>query len=206
MTMSSLLADLPAKTYAPPVRVDEFTVLDATRAEFDRLPESTRAEFDHGTVYMSPAPLLRHQDVVLNLARALAAYAEENGGYVGVAPMDVYLSPTRTAQPDVLYLAPDRLDRIGERGIDGAPTLVAEVLSDSTKGHDLRRKRGWYAEAGVTEYWVLDPEARSVEVLALTDTGYQTAATAVAGGAVPTAALDGFRADVDALFHRPAFG
>ena len=207
MTMSSILADLPPPvTIAPPVRVDEFTVLDASREEFDRLPESTRAEFDAGTVYMSPSPLLRHQDVVQNLYAALRTYSEANGGYVGVAPMDVYLSPTRTAQPDVLYLAPDRLDRITERGIDGGPTLVAEVLSDSTRGHDLRRKRGWYAEAGVAEYWVLDPEARSVEVLALTDGGYRTAATAGAGGAVASAALGEFEPGVDALFRRPAFG
>ena len=214
MTMSSILADLPPPvTIAPPVRVDAFTVVEATREEFDRLPESTRAEFDHGTVYMSPAPLLRHQDVVQNLYRALFAYAEAHGGYVGVAPIDVFLGPARVAQPDVLYLAPDRLDRIGERGVNGAPTFVAEVLSDSTKGHDLRRKRGWYAEAGVTEYWILDPAARSAEVLALTKPapaqagdGYRTATTAEAGGAVPSAALAGFGPDVDALFRRPAFG
>ena len=214
MTMSSILADLPPPvTIAPPVRVDEFTVLDASREEFDRLPESTRAEFDAGTVYVSPSLLLRHQDVVQNLYAALRTYSEANGGYVGVAPMDVYLSPTRTAQPDVLYLAPDRLDRITERGIDGGPTLVAEVLSDSTRGHDLRRKRGWYAEAGVAEYWVLDPEVRSVEVLALTEParaqtggGYRTAATATAGGVVSSAALGEFELGVDALFRRPAFG
>ena len=112
MTMSSLLADLPAETYAPPVRVDEFTVLEASRAEFDRLPESTRAEFDHGTVYMSPAPLLRHQDVVLNLARALAAYAEENGGYVGVAP------DGRVPEPDADRPARRPLPRAGPSGPD----------------------------------------------------------------------------------------
>ena len=207
MTMSSILAGLPPPvTIAPPVRVDEFTVLEASREEFDRLPESTRAEFDAGTVYMSPAPLLRHQDVVQNLYRVLFAYAEAHGGYVGVAPIDVYLSPTRTAQPDVLYLAPDRLDRITERGIDGAPTLVAEVLSDSTKGHDLRRKRAWYAEAGVLDYWLLDPEAKTVEVLALTDAGYRTAATAGGAETVGSPSLPGFEAEAAALFHHPAFG
>lgn len=205
--MSSILADLPPPvTIAPPVRVGEFTVVEASRAEFDLLPESTRAEFDHGTVYMSPAPLPHHQDVVLDVARALSAYAESRGEYVGVAPYDVLLGPERAVQPDVFYLAPDQLDIIGERAVEGAPTLIAEVLSESARGHDLRRKRGWYAEAGVLEYWLLDPEARSVEVLALTDDGYRTATTAEAGGAVASAALHGFRPEATALFERPAFG
>ena len=92
MTMSSILAGLPPPvTIAPPVRVDAFTVVEASRAAFD-----------HGTVYMSPAPLLRHQDVVQNLYRALFAYSESHGGYAGVAPIDVFLGPDRVAQPDVL--------------------------------------------------------------------------------------------------------
>ena len=88
--------------------------------------------------------------------------------------------------------------------------MDVEILRhNSTKRHDLRRKRGWYAEAGVAEYWIMDPAARSVEVLvppapAQAGGGYQTDATA--GGAVASAALAGFEPGVDALFHRPAFG
>ena len=202
----SPLADLPPPvTLAPPVRVEAFTVIDAPREVYDRLPEGTRAEFIDGRIYMSPAPLPRHQDVVQNLYRVLFAYAEAHGGYVGVAPYDVAVAPTRNLQPDVFYLAPDQLDLIGEKNIEGAPTLVAEVLSTSTTSHDLRLKRTLYAEASVAEYWILDPAERTVEILALTNDGYRTAAEAGRGEEIASAALPGFRADVDEVFRRAAF-
>jgi Uma2 family endonuclease len=79
-------------------------------------------------------------------------------------------------QPDVFYIATDRLAIISERGIEGAPTLVVEVLSPSTAHLDRDRKMKLYAEHGVPYYWIVDPESRSVEAYALIGAAYALAA------------------------------
>jgi Uma2 family endonuclease len=78
-------------------------------------------------------------------------------------------------QPDVFYIAADRLAIISERGIEGAPTLVVEVLSPSTAHLDRGRKMTLYAEHGVPYYWIVDPESRSIEAYALTGATYAPA-------------------------------
>jgi Uma2 family endonuclease len=78
-------------------------------------------------------------------------------------------------QPDVFYIAADRLTIISERGIEGAPTLVVEVLSPSTAHLDRGRKMTLYAEHGVPYYWIVDPESRSVEAYTLTGAVYALA-------------------------------
>ena len=161
MPMSQVLLD-------EPIRVDVFTQYAATFGNFMVLPEGTRAEYIDGIIYMSPAPRPRHQDVVQNLYASLRAYAVEHGGYAAVAPFDVFLEPERAVQPDVFYLSAERRDRISERGIEGAPTLVAEVLSPSTAQHDLIRKPRVYEEADVLEYWILDPKDQAVQVWSMT--------------------------------------
>ena len=75
-------------------------------------------------------------------------------------------------QPDVLYIATDRLSIISERAIEGAPTLVVEVLLPSTAHLDRGRKMTLYAEHGVPYYWIADPESRSVEAYALAEGEY----------------------------------
>ena len=175
----------------------------ATFAAFLALPESTPAQYFDGQIHMSPAPRLSHQDVVQNLYRALFAYAAEHGGYAAVAPVDVFLEERLVVQPDVLYVAEERRDLLDERGVLGAPTLVAEVLSPSTAHHDLVRKRRAYEEAGVAEYWILDRDERAVEVLAATDAGLRTAARAYDRGRVASQALPGFEVEIAELFARP---
>jgi Uma2 family endonuclease len=78
-------------------------------------------------------------------------------------------------QPDILYIATDRLSIISERAIEGAPTLVVEVLSPSTAHLDRDRKMKLYAEHGVSYYWIVDPESRSVEAYALAGGEYALA-------------------------------
>jgi Uma2 family endonuclease len=180
-----------------------FTESAATFSDFMALPEGTRAEYIDGIVYMSPAPKPRHQDVVQNLYAALRTYASEHGGYAAVAPFDVFLEPERAVQPDVFFLSADRRDRISERGIEGAPTLVAEVLSPSTAQHDLIRKLRVYEEAGVSEYWVLDPEDQAAQVWTQTERTLELAARIYETGLVASVALDGFEVDAADLFARP---
>ena len=103
-----------------------------------------------------------------------------------VAPTDCILSNVTVVQPDVLYIAADRLAIISDRGIEGAPTLVVEVLSPSTAHLDRDRKMKLYAEHGVPFYWIVDPESRSVEAYTLTGTAYALAGRVIGEtGALP---------------------
>ena len=197
---------MPAPVLDAPVRVDALTTYPASFEAFMALPEGTLAEYVDGTVYMSPAPRPRHQDVVQNLYRALFAYASEHGGYAGLAPFDVFLEAERAVQPDVFYLSADRRDRISERGIEGAPTLVAEVLSPSTAYLDVSVKRRAYEEAELGEYWVIDPGEQSVMVLTRERpglAGLSRTAYVYESGRVASAALNGFEVEAAVLFARP---
>jgi Uma2 family endonuclease len=135
-----------------------------TNAEYFALPETNlRIELLDGKVVMSPSPLAIHQRIVVALVQAFSVYARRHGGEVLVAPMDVELSDGRVFQPDVLYVAPDGIASVTDH-VYGPPDVVVEVLSPGTRYYDLEDKRPRYAEAGVREYWAVDPGARTVTV------------------------------------------
>ena len=70
-------------------------------------------------------------------------------------------------QPDIVVMLPGWSGSLPLRGVEGPPDLLVEVLSPSNRDHDLRLKRALYGRAGVREYWLVDPEARTIEILAL---------------------------------------
>ena len=180
---------------------------DRTYADFAALPEGTLAELFDGLLIMSPAPNVFHQIIAHRLSRWLGNYAEEHhAGLVLEAPIDVRLSPETVLQPDVVFVATDRLGILAQQEVEGAPDLVVEVLSPSTGAYDLTQKRRLYEEAGVREYWIVDPAEKTIEVLALTDDGYRTATRARAAGLVRSVLLDGFGLDLEPLFTWPGTG
>ncbi len=135
-----------------------------------------RYEVVDGVLYMSPSPKEIHQDAVLWLAYYLIPRIRVAGlGRVYLAPFDVELMPDTVVQPDVMVVLNARLDRITSSHIKGAPDLVIEVLSPGTALYDRSEKQNAYAHAGVTEYWLADPEARAIEVLFLEGETYQSA-------------------------------
>ncbi|MDW8030550.1 MAG: Uma2 family endonuclease [Candidatus Bipolaricaulota bacterium] len=81
----------------------------------------------------------------------------------------------RVVQPDIFLVAKDRLQIIREEEVRGAPDLVIEVLSPSTVEKDRLFKRRLYAKYGVREYWLVDPQTHTIEVLTLTEQGYERA-------------------------------
>jgi Putative restriction endonuclease len=95
-----------------------------------------RRELLSGQPFVSPAPTLLHQDVVLQVGRALAAYAEENGGNAFVAPLDVVLTETDVVEPDVIYVAQERRAIMQERAIFGVPNFIVEVVSPGSSEID----------------------------------------------------------------------
>jgi Uma2 family endonuclease len=128
--------------------------------------DGKRYEIVDGEVHVTPAPLFRHQDIVLFVARKVADHLDRHGGgRVFIAPADVILSPTDVVQPDVLFVAGADIHRITPANLQGPPTLAVEVLSDPR--HDRVRKRRLYAHFGVPEYWLVDPDGERVEVYRL---------------------------------------
>lgn len=131
-----------------------------------RMPEDgVRREILGGELVVTPSPSGPHQDAAGAIFAALKAYADRVGGWAYLGPRDVCLGLHDVLVPDVLYIAPERLAIIQERALVGAPTIAVEVLSHSTERSDRTRKRTLYARYGVEEYWLVDPDARSVERL-----------------------------------------
>lgn len=124
--------------------------------------DGLRRELLGGELYVGPAPSPVHQDTVGEIFGALRAYAKQHGGKAYTSPIDVVFSQTVAAQPDVIYLGPDRLSLIGAKYIQGAPSLIVEVLSPSSSDVDPGRKLETYAQHGVPEYWIVDPAKRTI--------------------------------------------
>ncbi len=137
-----------------------------TYEDYALIPDDgKRHEIIDGEEIVSPSPITKHQRVVGELYFLLKQHVREHGlGEVFVAPYDVVLSEHDIVQPDVLFVADAHLDIVDEKNLKGAPDLVCEVLSESTRRTDLLRKRELYERAGVAEYWVLDPAIDQVQV------------------------------------------
>ena len=148
-----------------------------TYSDYAALPDDGRRyELHQGEVSVTPAPGLKHQRAVIALGSRLYDHVRARGlGEVLMAPTDCILSNVTVVQPDILYVATDRQAIASERGFEGPPTLVVEVLSPSTAHLDRDRKMKLYAEHGVPYYWIVDPESHSVEAYTLTGAAYALA-------------------------------
>jgi Uma2 family endonuclease len=144
--------------------------------DYLQLPEDKRYEILDGELHVVPAPSTKHQRVSLNLEVALHQYAKiKTSGEVYHAPCDVLLSEENVVQPDILFVRKERLGIIGEGNIRGAPDLVIEILSPSTRTKDLEIKRKIYHGFGVKEYWIVDLDDATAEVLICSESGYVSA-------------------------------
>jgi Uma2 family endonuclease len=135
-------------------------------------PEGTRYQLLDGEMILAPSPITRHQRTLFRLAQAISEFVVAHDlGEVFVAPYDVVFSRHDVAQPDVLFISNERSSIITDANIQGAPDLVVEVLSPGTARYDQGYKRTLYGRFGVREYWLVDPEADTVEVLTTSDRG-----------------------------------
>lgn len=165
------------------------------------LPPETRAELIEGDIFMSPTPNLRHQRIVANLYRHLDAHVRSRRlGEVFLSPIDVILAPDAVAEPDVVFVSSARRS-ILRQWIEGAPDLAVEVLSPSTNVRDRVVKRDLYARHGVPEYWIVDPDARTVEVLKLAGGAYALHAVFEPGDTIASPVLPDLRLAVEAVLE-----
>lgn len=192
-----------AKARPWPPRQGEWTYED-----YARLPnDQWRYEIIKGELRMAPAPRTRHQEVGFNLKLSLGQFVQANQlGKVYDAPIDVILSDNLTdtdlaapVQPDILFIAQDRLDIVQDKFIAGAPDLIIEILSPSNWLDDRRDKFMVYEAAGVREYWIVDPDHCSVEVFVLHNGQYTQVGRYAPGDTIHSDVVAGFAIAVAAF-------
>ncbi len=163
--------------------------------------DDERYELLDGELFIPPAPSIAHQHVAMKLGTRLDSYVEEaNLGVVFSAPTDVVLTQTDVVQPDLIFISSERAGIVTTANIQGAPDLIVEIRSDSTAERDETLKRQLYEECSVQEYWLVDPETRTITVLLLGEDGYAEAATYTEGHTLTSPMLEGFAADLDEIF------
>ena len=143
-----------------------------TWAEYARLPSEggRRNEVIDGALVVTPAPALRHQRVATDLVTHLNAFVKAHDlGEVFAGPVDVLFGEGDYLQPDIVFVGRARAHLLSDRGVEGPPDLVVEIASPSTAERDRGIKLDRYRLFGVAEYWVVDPDAGTVEVWKLAE-------------------------------------
>ncbi len=136
-----------------------------TYDDYVLLPEDQRCELIEGEFVMTPAPFTRHQIVSQRLEYELMRQVARRAlGQMLHAPTDVVLSRHTVVQPDILVVVREHTGIIEKAYVRAAPDLVVEILSTGDPGRDRKIKRKLYFKYGVREYWIVDPDACTVEV------------------------------------------
>ena len=140
-----------------------------TYDDYRQLPDDgKRYEIIDGELYMATTPTTNHQIIADRFLVVLSNYLERHPIGIAIsAPLEVFLSATNLAQPDVMFISKDRLHIIKPTQIKGAPDLVIEVLSPSTEKRDRTVKLKMYAKFGVREYWMAKEKTATVEIFRL---------------------------------------
>lgn len=149
-----------------------------TYADYLTWDDEDRCEIIAGEFYsMSPAPIRKHQRIVSTLSGEIYGYLKGKPCEVYIAPFDVRLSEDTSddhvienvVQPDLSVFCDE--NKLDDRGAVGAPDLVIEVLSPSTKDKDMNTKLLLYQRFGVTEYWIIDLDKKVVLTYTIDDFG-----------------------------------
>lgn len=173
-----------------------------TYDDLKQMPQDgNRYEIIDGEPIVSPAPSLIHAEIVARLFVLIREFVlnHHRGGRVLMAPVDVRLSPPRMVEPDIVYVSAERRHIMADPAlIEGAPDLVVEVLSPSNRSYDEQVKYRVYAEAGVREYWLADPELQTLTIFSLEDGTYGR--LPIEGGMARSRLRPDLTVDVSTLF------
>ncbi len=163
-----------------PVEVELYI---ATEEEFEAwCDEDVKAEYVDGRVIMHSPASTRHVDMVSFLVTLLRLFVDKHDlGLVLGPELQVRLRPGLRRVPDLLFVAKDRLEIIRETFVEGPPDLAIEIVSPDSIARDWREKYWEYEQAGVSEYWVIDPQARRMDVYRLEEEGRYKAVAAEEG-------------------------
>ncbi|HEX2831835.1 MAG TPA: Uma2 family endonuclease [Thermoanaerobaculia bacterium] len=169
-----------------------------TYEDYLELPnDGKRYEIIDGELYVNPAPVPLHQIIIRQLLRRIQDHLDTHGGGEAIgAPIDVVLGRETVVQPDVIVVLRERVSIIGPTNVNGAPDLVIEVLSQRTRSYDETAKRKVYEQAGVKEYWIVDPERTEIRV----HRGGDVAISHV-GGTITSPLMPGFVLELRYVFR-----
>ena len=180
---------------------DNATIL--TYEDYRNTPDDQRYELLDGALVVLPTPNIAHQRVLGDLSFALHDFVREKRVGAAFLRVAVVLADTNVVEPDITFVSASRMDIVESDNIRGAPDLVVEIISPSNPERDVVRKRDIYARNGVGEYWIVDPEARSIRVMTLEGSTYSIIGEYGAGDQLTSAALKGLRLEVEGVFAAP---
>jgi len=175
-----------------------------TYADYAAMPDDGhRYQVIDGELIMTPAPNEPHQSSLGDLFHVIGDHVRATqAGKVYFAPLDVVLSDENVVQPDLLFISTERLNIITHANVQGAPDLVVEILSPGTAHIDKTDKRDLYARFGVREYWLVSPEAGTIEVLVLRGGIFERLGLFGSGDQVKSEVLSGLSFKIDAVFGK----
>lgn len=167
-----------------------------------KLPEESRYELrQFQLVPMSPAPKPRHQKIVRNLFRLFDSFvATHQLGEVFFAPIDVVFEEGEVCQPDLVFVHKDQAHSIQETAIEGAPTLLVEVVSKGSVARDYIEKKEDYEKFGVQEYWIVDSHNEVVLVYTLEQSKYLLFSSNEESDSIQSRVLNGLRTSTAEVF------
>ena len=162
-------------------------------------------ELADGELFEMPPSSYDHQNLIDYLVRMINNFLDTTDPLLGtiVSGIGVILSATRAPTPDAVYLKAERGNLIQGSFVEGVPDLVVEALS-SDRSRYLVLKRDWYHEAGIPEYWIMDPAADSLSLLGWTESGYFLRGVFGRGDTLTTSTIPGFELQMSALFDNRA--
>jgi Uma2 family endonuclease len=173
-----------------------------TYEDYVLIPEDgQRHEILDGEHYVTPAPFIRHQLISSNLHSLLGPFIRKRRlGTLLAAPVDVILSPHDIAQPDLLFISNERAGIVTEKNVQGAPDLLVEILSKSTRRRDERLKLELYDRFGVLEYWMFDPDRKGARIYRRDDGRLRLVAELSAANVLSSPLLPGLKIPLAAIF------
>jgi Uma2 family endonuclease len=165
--------------------------------------DNLRREIIDGELIVTAAPATRHQRAVLEIGAALLAYVKQHSGEVYIAPTDVYFAQDNVVEPDVLFVNEANRSRVEAKLVRGAPDVVVEVSSPSTRRLEIVCKLELYQRFRVTEYWYVDLQADRIEVYRLEGDRYASPRLMQRGDVLVSEEVPGFELAVADVLGPP---
>lgn len=146
-----------------------------TEDDYYKLPENVRAELIDGQIYYQAAPSRLHQEISADLLTAIRQYIKTKGGlckaYAAPFAVKLFKDKKTIVEPDISVICDH--NKLTDRGCSGAPDWIIEIISLSNSSHDYIRKLNLYADAGVREYWIVDPHKERILIYHLEESKFE---------------------------------
>jgi Uma2 family endonuclease len=174
-----------------------------TEEDYYNLPDNgVRCQLIEGELYMAPAPNLYHQTISANLEFVFRSYLEQNPlGILLHAPVDVVFHRESIWQPDIFIVLNANRHILTEQRCEGVPDFIVEILSPNNRELYLYTKRTLYAQQGVTEYWIVDPEAKEILIYRFDENMSEPVEQIKSPAKATSPLLPGLAVELDAVFR-----